>query len=162
MTARGDRDKDAYLKAGFTECIYKPFSSQELLGLISEVEGCGSEDTKVFDFGAALSEVDDKEKLLRSFIAQSRKDLDGLEAAMEGTDPRELLREITHRMQPVWEWLQARERLSAYRNLLKDGTVSDDAIRDHTGRIMDYTSILIKEAENEIKRLNDETENTDS
>ena len=115
----------------------------------------------MFDFGAALSEVDDKVKLLHSFIAQSRKDLDGLEAAMEGTD-RELLREITHRMQPVWEWLQAKERLLAYRNLLKDGTVSDDAIKDHTGRIMDYTSILIKEAENEIKRLNDETENTDS
>ena len=161
MTARGDRDKDAYLKAGFTECIYKPFSSQELLGLISAVEGRDGEETKVFDFSAALSEVDDKERLLRSFIAQSRKDMEGLGAAMEETD-RKQLREITHRMQPVWEWLRAKERLAAYRNLLKDEMASDNAIKDHTGRIMDYTAILIKEAEEEIKRLKDETENTDS
>lgn len=25
MTARGDKDKKAYLEAGFADCIYKPF-----------------------------------------------------------------------------------------------------------------------------------------
>ena len=38
MTARGDRDKEAFLHAGFTDYIYKPFSSSELLGLLSRMK----------------------------------------------------------------------------------------------------------------------------
>lgn len=38
MTARGDRDKEAFLNAGFTDCIYKPFSSSELLSLLSAIK----------------------------------------------------------------------------------------------------------------------------
>lgn len=41
MTARGEKEKDAFLNAGFTACIYKPFSSTELIGLLSTIErGC--------------------------------------------------------------------------------------------------------------------------
>lgn len=38
MTARGDREKEAFLQAGFTDCIYKPFSSSELLSLLSTIK----------------------------------------------------------------------------------------------------------------------------
>lgn len=50
MTACGDKEKDAFLDAGFTASIYKPFSSSELLGLFSKVKKCRKDDGKGFDF----------------------------------------------------------------------------------------------------------------
>lgn len=161
MTARGDRDKETFLDAGFTDCIYKPFSSSELLSLLSTVKGKPAKKTEGFDFGALLSEVSDKVKLLRSVIDQSTKDRDDLGTAMKKSD-RARLREIAHRMQPLWELLQAGEGLSAYRALLKNGQTGDDILKNHTLEIMDCTSLMIKKAENEIKRLTHETKDTDS
>lgn len=161
MTARGDRDKEAFLDAGFTDCIYKPFSSSELLGLISTIMGERDEEKPVTDFSVALSEVSDKVKTLRSFILQSEKDREELAGGMKTGDRRKL-REITHRMQPMWEMLQTEEILTAYRTLLKDDTASNDILIECTQRIIDHTAMLIAEAEGEIKRQMNETEDTDS
>lgn len=161
MTARGDKEKDAFLDAGFTSCIYKPFSSSELLGLLSTIKRCRKDDGQDIDFSIMLSEVSDKVKLLRSFIIQSEKDMEELSAGMNDCD-RHKLRETVHRMLPMWELLQMKEVLSAYRILLKDDTTTDDAIREHTRQIMECTAMLIAEAENEIKRQTNEKENTDS
>lgn len=161
MTARGDRDKEAFLHAGFTDYIYKPFSSSELLGLLSMIRKNRQEDNHSVDFSLILSEVGNKSKTLLSFISQSEKDREELGAAMKNGD-RQKLREITHRMQPMWELLQMEEALSAYRALLKDETINDKILNEHTRQIMDYAAILIKVAEAEIKRVTNETEDTDS
>lgn len=162
MTARGDRDKEAFLSAGFTDCIYKPFSSSELLCLISGIKRQQTNDGRhSVDFSTMLSEVSDGIKLLRSFIAQSEKDRDELERAMKKSD-RMKLRETAHRMQPSWDLLHTGDRLMAYRTLLKDGSQDDTVVKEHTRQIIDYTSTLIAEAEDEIKRQTNETENTDS
>lgn len=161
MTARGDRDKEAFLDAGFTDCIYKPFSSSELLSLLSTVKKCRKNDGQGINFSIMLSEVSDKAKLLRSFVIQSEKDLEELSSGMNDGD-RHKLRETVHRMQPMWELLQMEDTLSAYRSLLKDSTTGDDTVWEYTKRIMEYTAKLIAEAKNEIKKLENETENTDS
>ena len=162
MTARGDRDKEAFLSTGFTNCIYKPFSSSELLSLISGIKKQQSDDGRhSVDFNTMLSEVSDGVKLLRSFIAQSEKDRDELESAMKKSD-RMKMRETADRMQPSWDLLHTGDRLMAYRALLKDGTQDDTVVKEHTRQIMDYISTLIAEAEDEIKRQTNETENTDS
>lgn len=161
MTVRGDKEKDAFLDAGFTDCIYKPFSSSELLSLLSTIKTCREDDGHDIDFSVMLSEVSDRAKLLRSFVVQSEKDLEELSSAMSGND-RHKLRETVHRMQPMWELLQMEDALFAYRALLKDDTADDGAVREHTHQIMECTAMLIAEAENEIKKLTNETENTDS
>lgn len=161
MTARGDKEKDAFLDVGFTACIYKPFSSSELLGLLSTIKRCRKDDGQDIDFSIMLSEVSDKVKLLRSFIIQSEKDMEELSAGMNDCD-RHKLRETVHRMQPMWELLQMENALSSYHALLKDDTATDDAMREHTRQIMECTAKFIAEAENEIKRQTNEKENTDS
>lgn len=161
MTARGDRDKEVFLHAGFTDYIYKPFSSSELLSLLSMIRKNRQEDNHSVDFSLILSEVSDKSKTLLSFISQSKKDREELGTAMKNGD-RQKLREITHRMQPMWELLQMEEALSAYRTLLKNETINDKILNEHTRQIMDYAAILIKVAEAEIKRVTNETEDTDS
>lgn len=162
MTARGDRDKEAFLNTGFTDCIYKPFSSSELLSLISGIKKQQTDDGRhSVDFNTMLSEVSDGVKLLRSFIAQSEKDREELESAMKKSD-RMKMRETAHRMQPSWDLLHTGDRLMAYRTLLKDGAQDDTVVKEHTKQIIDYISTLIAEAEDEIKRQINETENTDS
>ena len=161
MTARGDRDKDAFLHAGFTDYIYKPFSSSELLGLLSRIKTYGREEKPEIDFSLVLSEVSDKQKALLSFISQSEKDREELDAAIKNGD-RQKLREITHRMQPMWELLRMEEPLLAYRTFLKDRETSDKELNEYTQQIIDSTATLIRAAEAEIKRLTNETEDTDS
>lgn len=161
MTARGDNDKESFLHAGFTDCIYKPFSSSELLGLLSRIKTDEREEKPEVDFSPVLSEVRDKHKALLSFISQSEEDREELDAAIKDGD-RQKLREITHRMQPMWEFLRMEEPLLAYRTLLKDKETSDQELNEHTRQIIERTVTLIKAAEAEIKRLTNETENTDS
>lgn len=161
MTARGDNGKNDYLEAGFAACIYKPFFLPDLLNLLSTIKECREDENRKVDFNTMLAEVNDKAELLGSFIEQSGQDTDELASAMNGGN-RKRLREIAHRMQPMWELLQMGGILSDYRALLKDSTTDDDIIQKHTQQIIECTALLIAEAENEIKRLKNETENTDS
>lgn len=161
MTARGDKDKNVFIDTGFTACIYKPFSSSELLSLLSTIKSSLLDNNQGIDFSAMLSDVSDKRKLLCSFIEQSKRDVEEFASAKDGCN-REKLRETAHRMQPMWELLQMGDILLDYRTLLKDNTIDDDVILKHTKQIIERTAMLIAEAENKIKRLTNETENTDS
>lgn len=160
MTARGDYEKKDYLEAGFADCIYKPFSLPDLLHLLSTLKECWDDKKYKMDFSTMLSDVEDKTKLLESFIEQSKHDADELASAMNDCD-RKKLREIVHRMQPMWELLKLDETLLAYRLLLKDSVADDNAIREHTQQILKCNTMLIEEANNEIKRLDNEEENID-
>lgn len=161
MTARGDKEKDAFLNAGFTECIYKPFSSTELLSLLSTIKTGRTEEKQKADFSMILAEVSDKPKTLRSFIAQLKNDRKELEAAMRHGD-RQSLRELTHRMQPMWELLQTEDVLLGLRSLLKKDDYNDSELNSHIQKVIDTVSVLITEAEDEIKKLANETGNINS
>ena len=159
MTARGDKEREAFASAGFAACIYKPFSMHELLDLIASVtDGTKSEEVSA-DFAALTADVRDKKKLLRTFIEQSDKDIEQLRKA--GND-RERLREIIHRMLPMWELLQTDGLLHSYRDMLHDDKADDGAVGEYTQRVIEHTALLIVGAENEIKRLTNETEDIDS
>ena len=158
MTARGDYEKKDYLEAGFADCIYKPFSLPDLLHLLSTLKECWDDKKYKVDFSTMLADVEDKTKLLESFIEQSKRDADELASAMNDCD-RKRLRKIVHRMQPMWELLKLDETLFTYRLLLKDFVTDDNAIREHTQQILKCNTMLIEEANNEIKRLNNEKEN---
>lgn len=118
MTARGEQTKESLQEAGFTDCIYKPFSYNELLNLLSSINQCHVAASPPSDLDALLSEVQDKEKLLFTLIEQSRKDQDELLAALSASNRRQM-REIVHRMQPVWELLHMEDILFEYRDILR-------------------------------------------
>ena len=148
MTARGDKEREAFASAGFAACIYKPFSMRELLDLIASVIDGTKPEAVSADFAALTADVKDKRKLLRTFIEASRKDIAQLREA--GND-RERLREVVHRMLPMWELLQTDDLLHAYRNVLHDDKADDGAVGEYTRRVIDRTALLIAEAENEMK-----------
>lgn len=156
MTARGDKERDVFASAGFAACIYKPFSMRELLDLIASVADSTKPKDVYADFASLTAEVRDKKKLLRTFVGQFRRDIEQLRKA--GND-RERLREIVHRMLPMWELLQTDELLLSYRNVLHDDKADDGAVGEYTQRVIDHTALLIAEAEKEMKH---ETEDIDN
>lgn len=161
MTARGDREKSAFIESGFTDCIYKPFSMSELLNHLSAIVYHKEEEEQQSpDFVAFTSEVRDKRKLLRSFISQSRQDIKDLQTAQKTENLTELL-ELVHRMMPTWELLQSDELLLDFRAALKNSAPDNDSLEEYTKQITEQAATLIREAENEIRRLTDEAENTD-
>lgn len=147
MTARGDKEKEAFASAGFTACIHKPFSMHELLDLIASVVSDTKSEVVSADFDTFTAEVRDKKRLLRTFIEQSNKDIEQLR--MAGND-RERLREIVHHMLPMWELLQTDEPLLSYRNVLHDDKADDNMVGEYTQQIIDYVALLIAEAENKL------------
>lgn len=161
MTARGDREKEVFIESGFADCIYKPFSMSELLNHLSAIMyHKEEEEPQSPDFAAFTADVRDKRKLLRSFISQSRQDIKDLRAAVKDGNRAEVL-ETVHRMLPTWELLQADESLLDFRAALKTSVPGDDSLEEYTRQITEQAATLIREAEKEIRRLTDETENTD-
>ena len=162
MTARGAREKEAFTGSGFADCVYKPFSMNELLNTISAViSHTEPEEPCAPDFDTFTADVRDKQKLLRTFISQSNRDIKDLRSAM-GTGDRAALREIAHKIQPSLELLQSYGPFYDFREVLKDETAGKDVIEEYTRRIIKHISMLVTEAENTINRIAHETENTDS
>ena len=162
MTARGDREKETFIESGFTDCIYKPFSMNELLNTISAaMPHKEPEEPCAPDFDTFTADVRDKRKLLRTFISQSSRDIKDLRSAMEAED-RAGLREIAHKIQPSLELLQSYGPFYDFREMLKDETSGKEVIEEYTKRIIEHISMLVTAAENTINRMTHEKENTDS
>lgn len=155
MTARGDKEKSDFTRSGFSDCIYKPFSMPELLSLISAFSH-GGENGHGHDFSAFTEDVSDKQGVLRTFVLQTEQDVEEL-LSLQDTADKTGLQKILHRMSPAWTLLQSDEPLSDFCAFLKTGSCNSESIKTHVQRIAGHAALLIKEAENEIKRLTDET-----
>lgn len=160
MTARGDRDKESFVEAGFITCIYKPFSMNELLVSLSSIHPVGEQETITADFSVLTTEVRDKQRILEMFILESQNNIGELEEALK-TGNQDKMQETVHRMFPAWELLEVVAPLGAFRNILKTEK-EKEVIQEQASRIINYAKQLIKEAQNEIERVKYEQENTDS
>lgn len=161
MTARGDRKTSHFTEAGFLDCIYKPFSTQELLSFISSVVPKVNEESDAVCFEALTAGISDKPNILKLFIRESERCIAELQDASQTAD-RKRLRETVHRMLPLWEMLQADQLLQAYRGILYDDKADDPAILQETEKIVTRARELIARARNEIAEMKYEAENIDS
>lgn len=161
MTARGDKDTRNFIEAGFLDCIYKPFSTKELLFSISSIIQEEKEEGSSIDFKALTSEISDKQNILELFVKESEKSITELVEALNAADKRRL-REIVHRMLPLWELLQTEDVLLAYRHILHDEHTDMERIHRETQSIITYAHELIVKARNEIDDLQHGTEDIDN
>ena len=75
------------------------------------------------------------------------------------------IKEIIHRMFPMWEMLGIAEELQEYRNLVYNDSSGDQVMKELTLKITASLDRLVSAAENEINSLirqENEKENTDS
>ena len=158
MTARGDREKETLLAAGFNGTLFKPFSSGDLLKCLSVSTANGrAEDGS--RFATLLSEVTDKPAILDGLADSCRKDIADLESAGDDTGK---LREVLHRMYPIWEMLGMKERLQPFREAANNPDTDAATLRRHTAETVAAIEELINEAVKERRRIADEEKDTDS
>ena len=160
MTAREDGDRQALLDAGFDGCIFKPFSKVDLLQHLASVV-MEREQNESADFSGLLAEVTDKRKVLELLLESCEKDMTDLKIAMT-TEKVESMRNVVHRMMPMWEMLSMENTLLAYRKALKERDNDIQALLVHTGQIITHIERLMEDARNEIERIADEETDTDS
>lgn len=172
MTARNDVDESRYTEAGFSGCIRKPFSMNELLAFLSSImERSGQQQEQKADFNALAADTGDMEWMLNAFIKESLDNRTELKAALESmkTDT-ERMKNTLHRMYPTWEQLGVAFELETYSRILHDDTSDDLTISTYTEAVIGRIDWLVGDAKNlllEIRRLDlknytDETQNTHS
>ena len=159
MTAREDGDRQALLDAGFDGCIFKPFSTSDLLQYLACIIKSNKEEHRA-DFSQLLSEVTDRRKVLSKLIESCEKDITDLKIAMT-SENRESMRSVVHRIIPMWEMLSMKEILQEYRNVLKNSDSDIQKVLAHTSDIITHIEHLMEDARKEITRIADEEQNTD-
>lgn len=157
MTARGEYNTDRLLEAGFDGCVYKPFSSKELLPVISRHYQSAQKRLTV-DFSPILKDVQDEGKILRMLTTETHKNMESLELALKTSD-RELLRQTMHRMFPMWEMLRMENVLKNCRRALAESGTDGKKMEEQVIRLLTACRRLADEAEH---KLNEYEEDTDS
>lgn len=157
MSARGDFSREDIMARGFSGCVFKPFSSNELLRCLSSA----AQHTCCADFTPLTRGTTDKCGILQKLIASSRKDIADLKRAMKEAD-REALREIVHRIRPLWELMRRECKLQYYHEMLKGIGTDSNTVNTCTENIIIEIRKLIADTEKELERIRHEKENTDS
>ena len=135
VTARAD-DEGGYLSGGFSSCIRKPFSMDELISAVTEVVGEKSLREHEPDFSLILAGEDNKKEMLGLFIEESRKDLAALTSALDRKDKAAAV-SVLHKKLPLWETIRLDFPLSRLREL-----VTDPATEWTGGQLMEIREII--------------------
>lgn len=157
MTARNDGNGCRYSEAGFSGCIRKPFSMNELLAFLSSItEKEKAAQPTSADFSALAADVEDRKWILETFIGESLKNKAELQESLSDMEMDfGRMRETLHRMYPIWEQLGISHELEGYSEILHDDGSDGDTVQRHTEEIIGRICGLIAEAE----RLLSETGN---
>ena len=125
ITARSDK-KGKYLTAGFADCLYKPFSEEELLAAVSQMDRS--------DFAAIMEGEENVEEMLDLFIEDTMDELAGIRDAFSTGDYKKL-GSIIHKAAPLWEMIRINIPQSELREMAsmpseKWGGLSDERIEE--------------------------------
>ena len=125
ITARSD-NKEEYLAAGFADCLYKPFSEEELLAAVSQ--------TGRPNFAAIMEGEENGEEMLDLFIEDTTEELSGMRDAFSTGDYKKL-GSIIHKAAPLWKMIRINIPQSELREMAsmpseKWGGLSDKRIEE--------------------------------
>ena len=120
-TASGSCTREELLEKGFSDCIYKPFSKQDLLDIADRNIADKYENDDEPDFTAILAYGDEVE-MLDKVISVTEQDMQNFKDAAECKDT-EALEEMVHHLRSSWVILNMDKPLWELHELLK-GTTS--------------------------------------
>ena len=125
ITARSDK-KGEYLTAGFADCLYKPFSEEELLAAVSQMDRPA--------FAAIMEGEENVEEMLDLFIKDTMGELAGIRDAFSTGDYKKL-GSIIHKAAPLWKMIRINIPQSELREMAsmpseKWGGLSDKRIEE--------------------------------
>lgn len=162
MTARNDGNDSRYWEAGFSGCIRKPFSMNELLTFLSSVtEKKKAAPPISADFSALAADIEDRKWILETFIGESLKNKAELQESLSDMEVDfGRMRETLHRMYPAWEQLGIAHELDEYSEILQDDGPDGKAVHRHTEDMVGRICRLIAEAERLLSEMEDGKQET--
>lgn len=135
VTARAD-DEGEYLSGGFSGCIHKPFSMDELINAVAQVAGEKAPREHKPDFSLILAGEDNRKEMLGLFIGENRKDLAALTDALDRQD-KAAAASVLHKNLPLWETVCLDFPLSRLQEL-----AMDSAAEWTNGQFMEIREII--------------------
>ena len=122
LSANVGKEQEHYREAGFTAFLNKPFTAAQLISLLNELLKVRLEPCVGFDFSSLTAFAgEDSEAsmgILRTFIEETQKSIEGLMAARSATDRVEAGR-IAHKLIPLFAMLGANSLVQHLRLLEK-------------------------------------------
>lgn len=159
MTARDDEDNRTLLGHGFSGCIFKPFSMQELLERISAVHARRKTVVDI-DLSMLTADVVNKTGILKTLIDATESDKAALKAAV-ADDNRKAIGNILHRMYSMWTMLHLETELQVLKTAVKDKKTSAESIKALSDRVINVMEMLIANAKEEMENLRYEEQDFD-
>lgn len=144
-TASGSCDNEELLTHGFTACLFKPFSLDELLAASGKCISDSPSINEIPDLSSLLA-YGDKAVVLERLITETEKDMQAVREAVERND-RKALDEWTHRLRSSWAVLHADKPLwKLYGLLHQTSTCSDEELQRAVLSILEKGNMIIKVA----------------
>ncbi len=162
MTARDDNESRPLIQHGFSGCIFKPFSMQELLERISIImaKQLPSSESRIA-FAPLISNVTDKSAILQSLAESTSGDIAELKTNLKKNNI-DGISSVMHRIMPVWEMLGIENRLLPLRKAIKMRSVTAADIKNLVADVISAMENLIENITDEMDAIKDEEQDTDS
>ena len=151
-TASGSCTKEELLEKGFSDCIFKPFSKQDLLDIADKNIADKEENDDEPDFIAILAYGDEME-MLDKVISVTEKDMQNFKNAAERKDLKEL-DELIHHLRSSWVILNMDKPLWELHELLKDTTLyGEEELQDAINTVLEAGETIIRCASEKKKEV---------
>ena len=151
-TASGSCTKEELQEKGFSDCIFKPFSKQDLLDMADRNIVDKEENDDEPDFTAILAYGDEVE-MLDKVISVTEQDMQNFKDAAERKDT-EALEEMVHHLRSSWGMLNAIKPLWGLHILLMDRkTYTDEELQDAVNAVLEMGASIIRCANEKKKEV---------
>lgn len=151
-TASGSCTKEDLLKKGFSDCIFKPFSKQDLLDIADRNIADKEENDDEPDFTAILA-YGDEEEMLDKVISVTEQDMQNFKNAAELKDLKKL-DELIHHLRSSWVILNMDKSLWELHELLKDTTTyGEEGLQDAINAVLEAGETIIRCANEKKKEV---------
>lgn len=145
MTAFGSISEEELRNEGFAACLYKPFSLNDIVEVISKCKKDGGNTDVRLDF-TLLLEYGDRIRSLDGLITETKNCLDTIESAWAGKD-KIIMRETLHKLGSLWSLVRAEVPLNMLGDLLKSETSEDSDIQAMLERVKECGRNIVETAE---------------
>jgi CheY-like chemotaxis protein len=151
-TASGSCTKEELLEKGFSDCIFKPFSKQDLLGIADRNIAYKEESDDAPDFTSVLAYGDELE-MLDKIISVTEQDMQNFKDAAERKDLKEI-DEFIHHLRSSWVILNMDKPLWELHELLKDTTLyGEEELQDAMNTVLEAGEAIIRCANEKKKEV---------
>ena len=151
-TASGSCTKEELLEKGFSDCIFKPFSKQDLLDITDRNIADKEENDDEPDFTAILAYGDEVE-MLDKVISVTEQDMQNFKDAAERKGLKEL-DELIHHLRSSWGIFNTDKPLWELHKLLKDtASYSNEELHDAINAVLEAGKTIIRCANEKKKEV---------